>query len=409
MLMQPRLWVNRRVETIEFIDVARLRRHISIDFTIPQRNRIPVTLQTGQALTFVPLSLLNKRTLRNFSVRTETGRALPVLTKEQNSLIGATLLRSIGRSVIKGNLDPHIERDIDDVVGGNKAEWTRGYGNLSTPRGLGSHAQRKQLWASRSFRTLATDFAQQFVLYVPLAVVPGDRRVLKVEYEEDFHPRKLTLAERFGLRRVYFNFLAPSLGAAASYHAEVPSPDELVISSAYLYEIKPDGTKELLDKDFVTHRAHVRASDMPRGSTALLSVGFRLRRAGLPVESAVLAGATALILAGGWLLHRQDITVKRDVASLLIVALPGLYATYLVRPGEHRLVKRLVSGLKIVVLLLAALSFAAAASLAIDISDARRYQFWGFGALVAAAAGVLIVLGMCTGKVRDWWLVRQQK
>src|SRR4051812_45189794 len=69
LLLYPRRWVHRRVETLDFVDITRLRRRMSIDFTVPNRSGIPVVLRTGQSIAFVPIALLSKRVLRNFDVR----------------------------------------------------------------------------------------------------------------------------------------------------------------------------------------------------------------------------------------------------------------------------------------------------------------------------------------------------
>jgi hypothetical protein len=57
-------------------------------------------------------------------------------------------------------------------------------------------------------------------------------------------------------------------------------------------------------------------------------------------------------------MHREG----GDVSTLL-VAIPGLLAVYLARPGEHVLASRLLVGTRIVVAMAGILSFAAAGSL----------------------------------------------
>jgi hypothetical protein len=400
LLLHPRRWIHRRVETIEFLDVSHVRRRMSVDFTVPADRHLPVKLSTGQELVFAPLGFLTKRVLKNFDLRDEGGSTLPLLTQQQNSAVGQAMLLLAAQALLSEELDPHVARDIGDLVGGSTDVANTAFTNLAQPMGPGSHEQRAALWENSRFRTLITDLSHQFVLYVPLDAIPGDRRVLKYQYDEEFRHRGLTLSERLGISPVPFNFIAPSLGAAESYHAEVPAPDEdLIIAEATLSELAP--TRQELDREVRVHRTHLHRADMPRGALGWIEVEFRLRRAGFVLAAFWLAVGTTALLTAGWLLHHYNIASSPSIAAALLVALPGIYAAYLARPGEHRIVKMLVSGIRFLIALLATASFVSAAALAIHITGGARAWIWGISAIVCAAVAAVIGLALVTSLWRD--------
>jgi hypothetical protein len=400
LLLHPRLWIHRRVESIAFLDVSRLMRRVSVDFTVPALEEIPVKLPNGHEIAFVPLSLLAKRVLKNFDLFDESGSALTVLTQEQNTVIAEAILNVLAGAVLSRKPDQPLVHDLTEIAGGEPEEAMEALANFSTPMGPGSHDQRRALWANEAFRTLSTDLAHQFMLIVPLRTRPGDRRVVKFAYEEEFFPRDRSLAQWFGLTPVEFGIFAPNIGGAASYHIEIEAPDELVIAQADLFDLRDDGLVTL-DSERTVFRSHLHRAGLPRGSVGWVEVAFRLRRSGLVIAALLIAIATAIVLGGGLMLDLMGVNATVDIAATLLVALPGIYATYLARPGEHRLVKRLVGGLRVLVLLLAVLSFGAAASLSVDLGPRWRPWLWGFGAVVSLTAVVLIAAGLVASKWRD--------
>lgn len=401
LLLEPRSWVHRRVESIDFLDAAIVRRRVSIDFSIPRRAHIPTRLATGQQIAFVPIALLGKKVLRNFDLIDESGRVLPMLTQHQNGAISTAILRRVARTILRKTPDPHIAEDLHDLVEGQPDAVKVAWQHLSNPSGPGSHADRRKLWSDDRFRTLARDLAGQFILFVPLEDREGSRRVLKFSYEEDFRPSRRALPQFLGLSPVRFGVLAPTIGMAESYHIEVASPDELMIDVASLYEFSETAGLDKRDSEYGVSRTHLHVTDATRGAIGFLDIRFRLRRSGITFAAGLIGLVTTGVLGSGWLLHREGIRASPDVAAVLIVALPGLFATYLARPGEHGLVKRLVGGLRMLILGLAVCSFVADSSLAIDISGYARSWIWGICCVVAALGTLVLWTGLGFSKGRD--------
>ena len=83
-------WRHRRVETITVLTHEQVRRHVSVDFTVPEEYRESLRLAGDEYV--VPLALLAKRPLVHFDLRNEEGHSIPLLTADQNRMIGRELL-----------------------------------------------------------------------------------------------------------------------------------------------------------------------------------------------------------------------------------------------------------------------------------------------------------------------------
>jgi len=130
LLLQPRRWIHRRVETIEFLDMSRLRRRMSVDFTLPKRRFLPQTIQ-GQSVSVIPIALLTKRVLKNFDLRDETGGSLPILTRQQNVWVARSMITLLAETTLQGDqLDAHVRHELEDIVGSDMDAARRAYENL---------------------------------------------------------------------------------------------------------------------------------------------------------------------------------------------------------------------------------------------------------------------------------------
>ncbi len=72
-------WVKRRVETIEFVSDTSVRRSTSVDFRIRSWLPEPVLDWHGVQMHYFPLALLRKKSLDDFDLCDEDGRARPCL------------------------------------------------------------------------------------------------------------------------------------------------------------------------------------------------------------------------------------------------------------------------------------------------------------------------------------------
>jgi hypothetical protein len=115
-------WVNRRVERVELIDAVASRRYISLDCTL--RERYKLRAADGNEHFYVPLSLHEKRRVTRFSVRDESGRALPILTQARSAYLGTVTLAVAALGVwteVKGPwqtglIAPDVLADLDYIA-----------------------------------------------------------------------------------------------------------------------------------------------------------------------------------------------------------------------------------------------------------------------------------------------------
>jgi hypothetical protein len=319
LLLDPQRWVHRRVEAFVLLDEARLRRRVSVDFTVP--NTAYYQRQSGLRQAAVPLAQLRKRVLRNLDVRDERGAALPVLSQEENRVVAYAMLVLTARRALRltgaENLLPQRLIDLlERFASPDPEESDRAYAEA---RELAEAGWEPALWSNARMLTLTRELARHFVLYARLRVRPGQRRVIKC----------------------------------------------------------------VLDSDGPTVSAHLHVSGAPRDRLAEIEVRLRLRHAFI-ASNLLIAAITALILLGGVVLRAGlGVHTRPDPLTALLVVVPGLYAVYLAAPGEHKLFQRLVTGVRLRVLLSAALAFLAAASVTLDLGEPSRYRLWLAAGLVS--------------------------
>src|SRR5918998_6339268 len=91
LLQYQAAWRHRRVETLTMVSHEQVRRHVSLDFTVPVEHREGLRLSEADEFA-VPLAFLAKRPLVHFDLRNEEGHSIPLLTAEQSTMIARELL-----------------------------------------------------------------------------------------------------------------------------------------------------------------------------------------------------------------------------------------------------------------------------------------------------------------------------
>ncbi|HEX5762901.1 MAG TPA: hypothetical protein VFY04_07255 [Solirubrobacterales bacterium] len=100
LLLAEKMWIHRRVETIDMLSTQFLRRSISVDFTVPEGLHDALQIGAGSQ-GFVPLATLAKRPLRNFDLRDESGTAVPVLGGDHNGPLAHGTLMTVARRALE--------------------------------------------------------------------------------------------------------------------------------------------------------------------------------------------------------------------------------------------------------------------------------------------------------------------
>jgi hypothetical protein len=119
LIIDMRSWVHRRVESAQVIDDIAVIRRSSIDLTVPETlNDVDV----GRALTaggegFIPITFLNKQRLRNFDLRDEQDRPLPMLSRRDNGELATNVLIPQAEAVLQRALPHEMRGSLRGVTG----------------------------------------------------------------------------------------------------------------------------------------------------------------------------------------------------------------------------------------------------------------------------------------------------
>jgi hypothetical protein len=205
-------WMERRVETVHFLDADTVRRHISVDFILPN---VPTPIRRDrESVTFVPLGLLLKRELVAFDLQDEAGHPLPLLARRHNGPLAAAILAAGARmwvgdpSDLPEPLPLSILQDLWTIANSDPDPAIECWRRIRIPK---TEAENEALWrrhllASKQFMALARDLARNFLVMTPL-VVEQRRRILKFTYQDvgeaaRFQPPPPPRRPRPSLRRV---------------------------------------------------------------------------------------------------------------------------------------------------------------------------------------------------------------
>lgn len=205
-------WLERRVETVRFIDADTVARSVSVDFIMPS---VPTPLSRGdRRITLVPVGTLLKRELINFDLRDEDGRPLPLLSRRHNGRLAAAVLAAgvrmwVGDSAnLAGGVPVGVLDDLWSIATSTPDDAMKCWSRLGISRtDLPDEKEwRKEMLASGRFMALARDLARNFLVLTPI-VVDGRSRVIKFSYQEvgevarvRLRPRR-PMVGRFGGRR----------------------------------------------------------------------------------------------------------------------------------------------------------------------------------------------------------------
>jgi hypothetical protein len=451
-------WVNRRVETFDMLTETQVRRHVSVDFTVPE------DLPSGPAV--FPLTFLVKRNLRAFDIADESKATLPILTELQTQrlsidmfviLAKADLNEARGRLRLpEAALSDGVVRDIESIVSSPGAGSVRNIFDLYERAAERDDLERQLLWASNRVQQLMRRLADNFLLCVLLVVEPNKRRIVKYTYLSSFevgtesNARKRQVASRIAelskkykrdpqrlnaeMMLVYREYginpnlrqsrsaISSGLGlepwrveipdavvrSSSSYHAELSAPPGLEISDAELRD-----ENNILDRDSERRSdgqiVHLHPRGVPAGPPTDAAIGLSLRLdSGGILQQAVLTSAltTGVILAGVLLgasyVARMWLQVHPApaAAGALLLAVPGALSI-VAASQEHRLVRKFVNVIRWQLLLSALCSFGAACSLAVtDLPQYLRLIVWIALLALSATNTVLLVIHWSRTRMR---------
>ena len=402
-------WVNRRVETIELIDDRSVRLQVSVDFRLPEH--LPGALElVGERTHFVPLTYLPRRTdLTYFDVKDEDGRSLPLLNRTDNGMITGAILglaaeRALDRSGARSR-GVELAADLRAYLAGIPTQPTdvakglvRTVLNAENRQAYTDPAVARIVLRDAWLRALLAVCVSSSVVHVPLVARGGQRRILKISWEERWRTKSPVEGRRGGTRamrglrtasrwmgwRPYSPFLErPHIGDAESYHVQIAVPPDVEMTEAGLVTAPPAwalntlfvGTRrppkppedetsrrfEPFARGF-TQRAHLYVDQSHQHRIGFLWIRLRASRQGF-LSGAVLTAMLVTAVLTLFAFRADAIVGQSEPAAALLLLVPALIAGFLVRSGEHAMSRRLLTGPRRLTTVLAALPLLASALL----------------------------------------------
>lgn len=353
-------WVHRRVERFEFVDAETVRRHMSVDFTLP----IELGLEEGQVVA-VPLMVQKKRVqiLRSLDVTDADGRSLNVLESEKSQKVVIDGLKAVLAGLGGTKSVEAVSATLEAIVSQKKGRAAGEMAKQAMADGgaIDNALGNRDPEAAEAMKALIQELAVGYMLFVALPYRPTTPQLLKLSYDEpleapiDVEGRARLAHARRSLTRT-LNRMLSSLGLmgrvesvlglpvrlGASYHAEiVPAPGTYSGEASLLIKepsqekgsnsVKSQAViREGVCRDAHRSRPHLWVGgggrETNRGELGDLRVILYARRDGLifPLffSAAVIAGVLALVPTQ----YRQLDGITLGALLLAPVALAAYYA-----------------------------------------------------------------------------------
>jgi len=441
-----RVWVKRRVEAVTFPDVATQTRRISVDFelpttvveaalrahangggptsgvgaTEPQVNDVWVS-NPETRFVLVPLTLMKKQGLTRFSLRDESGTALPLLTRDQTGAVATAVLVTFAEGLHQatkkdGTLPPELRDELSNIATLPPTGATQVWEKLDDPKegeSPDSAEWRQILVSDERFMEMALDLAQNFLLLTRVAAEPGRRRIIKISYE--YHLRIPVAQDRWRRVRRWLGWGAhteqietPAVGLGRCFHLEVEAPDGIQATRARLKSWQRSVAKhndhgalgEPAYPDFPEvvsdgkQRVHLHVS-VPASYTGQATVYLRPRPSTIVRAATITAGLTTILLAVVALRTSSFQTNLGSAAALLLIV-PGGLSAYVARPREPHVATQMLFGLRLLALSSGLWAFLAAGAL---VAGRRCSEVTATGALCKHWSGtgyVVWVFAFCS-------------
>jgi hypothetical protein len=360
-------WRHRRVETVTVLSHEQMRRHVSIDFTVPEAQREGLRISADEFV--VPLALLEKQPLVHFDLRNEEQHSIPLLTADQHRVIARELLYRLLDELPDESYEAAGEL-IEAVLADEPKDVGERIAALEATHGLDL----------ADFRAIAGALSRRFILW---AIVRGvdRRRVFKFAYEEP-------LGSGPGF---VFGFDAQGCTEALSYHVEVAVPDELKARRTHLVD---RATRRRLaagepdtDRPALFYRAEAPLPEAPR-----VLVDFAVERWRFLAPAALVATIIALLVAPTFLF--ADLRALPDTAgaAVLVLSTSAVFSLIVLRAYEHPLLRLMLVRARMLLAASTVAALFAAASIGFRTAGWVIEGTWALAALVSVlTAGILIL------------------
>jgi hypothetical protein len=363
LLRHQAAWRHRRVETITVLTHEQVRRHVSVDFTVPEAQREGLRISAEEYV--VPLALLTKRPLVHFDLRNEEQHAIPLLTAEQH--------RTIARELLHRQLDDELA-GAGELIEAVLADEPRDVEPL-----IGAFEEAHGIELA-DFRAIAAVLSQYFIAW---AIVRGldRRRIFKLAFDEPVARTSF----------VYF-IGAPGCTEAESYHLEVAVPEDIKARRTLLVDGATGRRLAAGEADADRPALYFRA-EPPLPEAPELVVAFAAERWPFVAPAALIASIIALLIAPPFLF--SDLTALPDTAGSavgLVLSTSAVFSVLILRSDEHPLVRLMLVRARVLLAASTVASLFAAASIGFRTASWIIEGTWAIAALVSVVTAVILIV-----------------
>ncbi|HWM12190.1 MAG TPA: hypothetical protein VNO82_22710 [Solirubrobacteraceae bacterium] len=378
LLKQPAGWRHRRVETLTMLSHEQVRRHVSVDFTVPVELRERLRLSDADEFA-VPLAFLTKRPLVHFDLRNEEGHSIPLLTAEQNTMIGRELLY---QSLV-ADLET-VEADDVAVVGDAGQLIEAVLADLDATGAVERLERRHGLEPLGEFRWAIEILSRSFILW---AVVRGleRRRVFKFAYDEPYSLRP-------GFAYAYD---AAGCTEAWSYHLEVAVPTDLKARTTQLWDA---GTGvELVSgaRDSDRPALYFVADPVRPPTQPEVVVDYGAERSRFIAPAAIVATVIALLVALPLLFaDLAALSGSAGPAIGIVLSTSAVFSALVLRTDEHPLLRRLLVRYRLCLAASTLVALFAGAALGFQAEKWVIELTWAIAAVVSVLTAAILVVAV---------------
>lgn len=369
-------WIRRRKTTYTFTDDSTIVQRVSIDLMLPDRDVFGVGPRPDKYQSiYVPLAVAEKRTFSGFSLSDRSGAVVSLLNTYEDVTLAAAGFDTLIEASAGASQTVKLRQDIRRLVSARDAE-----GALAAMADAQRHGldDVPLLQAGTQYRALLEDLQTGFLVTVPVRYKAGADHLFKLEFSSAFKwtgegvgGRFRTAAASLGLFEKRLDFWWLEIGTAHSTHFEFVAPDDVRILGGRLLTGRP-GMRPVTEPSQPRVDLHVAVADpenpiASRADRALVTITLAPRMSGPFIAIAVLGWLTCLVIAA---VAERVTELDAQTASAVVLVLPALLATYLVRQGEHAVTGRLLAGVRWIGLVIVGISLAAA--VLIGVGDLRK-------------------------------------
>lgn len=405
---RSREWIHRRVEALAFLDGATFMRRVSLDLTVPM-GCPQLVMPGGATYSLLPVALLKKRPLVDFSLRGPNDSTMFNLTAEQNGAISLAALTALARE--HGDVSQQVTKDLRKIVFSGPADGLKEYNSFVSLRpGDPDETTKSGIISDEPTKWLLRQLAENFLFVLVLQQPRGTRTVVKYSHKDsDAYSSSGPLHSRIpmllGWKATPIRSNASSASGAGSFHFEVVMPG--AVSHDYVRLFSP--------KSAIGDEAELARSE---GNSTHLN--FAKRQPFQQVDAEVMVrpawrnwlfpSAIASVLSSAMVwsfairanqaLVTPGAGVGESMTSALLLGITGVLATLLTRPGEHGLATRLVGPLRLAAIVSVGMSFPAAILIALGLPISILRDCLMGMAVATTPGAVLLITATLVSKSR---------